>query len=161
MGEGPGTLLFGRRTFEMFESFWPTVLAAGGAVPDPHAPGRENPGMRAMAEWLDSAEKLVFSRTRAESRWRNTRFLGALTPDAVRALKDAPGGDMMIFGSGSVVSALSEHGLVDEYRLLVTPILLGGGESLVRGLPRHVRLSLVEAKAYPEGNVSLRYAPVR
>jgi dihydrofolate reductase len=159
MGEGAGTLLFGRRTFDMFESFWPNVLKADGNVPDPHAPGRENPGMRAMAEWLDGAEKLVFSRTRDGAAWRNTRFLGELTPGAVEALKREPGRDIMIFGSGSVVSQLSDHGLVDEYWLLVTPVLLGGGRSLVEGLSRRVRLSLVEAKPYPEGNVGLRYAP--
>lgn len=154
---GTGTLLFGRRTYEMFESFWPHAADASGTAADPHAPGR-SPEMRAMAEWINAATKLVFSRTRKEVTWRNSRLLSELDPGEIEALKSGPGGDIMIFGSGSIVSQLTAHGLIDEYQLVVSPLLLGSGRPVVSGVPKSLKLELVEAKAFPSGNVRLRYA---
>lgn len=159
--DGRGTILFGRRTYEMFESFWPHVAANADTAPDPHAPGRHSPEMLAMARWIDAAEKLVFSRTRKEVAWRNSRLLPELDPRAVEALKQAPGSDIMIFGSGTVVSQLTEHGLIDEYRFIVGPVLLGSGRSLVSGVPVSTRLELVECRQYPSGNVALSYVKSR
>lgn len=149
-------MLFGRRTYEMFESFWPHA-----ADEDPHAPGRHAPEIRAMAEWINGAEKVVFSRTRTEVPWRNSRVLAAFDPREVEALKRRPGKDIMIFGSGSIVSLLTEHGLIDEYQLVVSPTFLGSGRPVVDGLTNRVRLELLEARAYPSGNVMLRYTPAR
>jgi dihydrofolate reductase len=154
---GAGTILFGRRTYEMFESFWPHAADDSGTAADPHAPGR-SPEMRAMAEWINNATKLVFSRTRKDVTWRNSRLLPELDPGEIEALKSGPGGDIMIFGSGSIVSQLTEHGLIDEYQLVISPLLLGSGRPLVSGVPKSLKLELVEAKAFPSGNVRLRYA---
>ena len=160
MAAGPGTLLFGRRTYEAFESFWPHVAASPDDpdAPDPHAAARRSPELRAMATWLDAATKVVVSRTRAEVPWRNSRLLRELDAASVEALKREPGPDVMIFGSGSVVSQLTALGLVDEYHLVVSPVLLGGGQSLVASVPARTRLALREATSYPSGNVVLRYA---
>ena len=153
-----GTILFGRRTYEMFESFWPMVAAADGPdAPDPHPPGRFSPELRAMARWIDQATKLVFSRTRTAAPWTNSRILGEFDPAKVEAIKGEPGSNIMIFGSGSIVSQLTEHELIDEYHLVVGPVLLGGGKTLVSGVPASLRLELIEAKPYPNGNVMLRY----
>ncbi|HEX8244096.1 MAG TPA: dihydrofolate reductase family protein [Longimicrobium sp.] len=149
---GNDTILFGRRTYEMFESFWPHALDQ-----DPHGGGR-SPEMRTMAEWINAADKLVFSRTRKDVTWRNSRLLAELDPREIAALKSGPGKDVMIFGSGSVVSQLTGHGLIDEYRFVVGPLLLGAGRSLISGVPKSLRLDLVEAKTFPSGNVMLRYA---
>lgn len=150
------TLLFGRRTYEMFESFWPHAEDE-----NPHAPGQHAPEMRAMARWINGADKRVFSRARTEVPWRNSRLHPEFDPREIEALKSGPGKDIMIFGSGSIVSLLTEHGLVDEYHFVVTPTLLGTGRSLVSGVPRTLRLELLEARAYPSGNVVLRYAPAK
>ncbi|HSU15488.1 dihydrofolate reductase family protein [Longimicrobium sp.] len=150
---GSGTILFGRRTYDMFESFWPHALDA-----NPHAPGQHSPEIRAMAQWINDAEKIVFSRTRTEVPWRNSRLLPEFDPREIEALKSRPGNGIMIFGSGSIVSQLTEHGLIDEYHFIVAPILLGGGRTLVSGVPASVRLDLVEATPFPSGNVRLRYA---
>ncbi len=155
---GSDTILFGRRTYEMFESFWPHVASDSPDAPDPHAAGRLSPEMRAMGIWINEATKIVFSRTRKDVTWRNSRIVPELDPREVEALKAQPGKDIMVFGSGSVVSKLTEHALVDEYRFVVGPILLGSGRSLVSGVPRSLRLDLLEARAYPSGNVMLRYA---
>jgi dihydrofolate reductase len=157
-----GTLLFGRKTYEQFESFWPGVLADDAPDgPDPHAPGRRSPEMRAIAGVLDAATKIVFSRTRRDAAWRNTRFVGEIDRGAVEALKAEPGGDIMIFGSGTVVSRLAELDLIDEYRFVVGPVLLGGGRTLVDGVSRRAALRLTECKAYPNGNVALTYERAR
>lgn len=154
---GTGTILFGRRTYEMFESFWPHALDDSGTAEDPHAAGRRSPELRAMAEWINAAEKHVWSRTRHAVTWNNSHLMGEFDPGAVQALKDAPGKDMMIFGSGQIVSLLTRHGLIDEYQFIVGPVLLGSGKPLVTGVPEMVKLELAEATPFPSGNVRLRY----
>jgi dihydrofolate reductase len=110
-----------------------------------------------MAVWLNEATKLVFSRTLNDVTWRNSRLLGDIDPAAIEAMKHEPGGDMMIFGSGSIASQLTEHGLIDEYRFVINPVLLGRGQSLLRDVPNSAKLKLVEARPYASGNVMLRY----
>jgi dihydrofolate reductase len=151
------TILFGRRTYEMFESYWPKVVDDSPVAPDPHDPRRRSPQIRAVGEWINEAAKLVFSRTRQDVTWKNSRLLHALDPREIEALKQRPGKDIMIFGSGSVVSQLTEHGLIDEYQLVVGPVFLGGGRPLLSGVPASTRLALLESRAYPSGNVKLRY----
>ncbi|HEX4418367.1 MAG TPA: dihydrofolate reductase family protein [Kofleriaceae bacterium] len=154
------TMLFGRKTYELFASFWPRV-ADEPSPPDPHQSGRHPPQMRKMAVWINETAKLVVSSTLTAPGWRNVRVLPGFDPHALAALKQQPGKDIIVFGSGSIVSQLAEHGLVDEYQLLVNPLLLGTGNPLFRGLSRRVPLALLEARPYPSGNVMLRYAPKR
>jgi dihydrofolate reductase len=158
---GGGTMLLGRRTYEMFESFWPHVLDGSADAPDPHAAGRRSPEMRAMAVWINDATKLVVSRSRETVTWKNSRLLRDLDPREIEALKREPGSDILVFGSGTVASRLTELGLVDEYQLIVSPTLLGGGRSLLDGVSRPVGLELLEATPSKAGNVRLRYAPRR
>jgi dihydrofolate reductase len=156
---GFDTVLFGRRTYEMFGSFWPHALDESSTAPDPHGP-RRSPAMRAMAVFLNEATKLVFSRTLKEKglTWKNSRLLPKLDPREIEALKKGPGKDMIVFGSGSVVSELAGHGLVDEYQIVVNPVLLGSGRTLLSGVPKSQKVKLLESKSYPSGNVTLRYA---
>ncbi|HEU0093838.1 MAG TPA: dihydrofolate reductase family protein [Vicinamibacteria bacterium] len=156
---GQGAILFGRRTYEMFQAFWPHALEDPGTAPDPHMPGRRSPEVRAMAVWINEAAKIVFSKTLEDVTWKNTRLLHAFDPREVEAMKKQPGPDMLIFGSGSIASQLTEHGLIDEYRFVVGPVFLGSGRPLISGVPKSSRLDLLEAKTYPSGNVMLRYAP--
>ena len=155
------TMLFGRRTYDMFESFWPHVLKDPATAPDPHNPGRHTPEMRSLAEWINAAKKIVFSKTRGEVSWTNSELRRDIVPREIEALKAQPRKTIMLFGSGSVVSRLSELGLIDEYQLVVCPVLLGGGRSLVSGMPGRVSLELLEARPFPSGNVMLRFAPKR
>ena len=152
-----GTILFGRRTYEMFESFWPHALDQPGGVPDPHSPTRNSSAMRAMAVWINNAIKIVFSKTRKDVTWKNSRLIREFNPREVEAMKRESKNDIMIFGSGSIASLLTQHGLIDEYQLIVGPVLLGNGRPLISGVPNTVRLELVESKPYKSGNISLRY----
>ena len=149
------TVLFGRRTYEMFLGFWPRVVDESPTAPDPHGP-RRSTELRAMGMWLTEATKLVFSRTLKEAPWKNSRIVPQLDPAAIAAMKQQPGKDMIIFGSGSLVSQLTQAGLIDEYRFIVTPVLLGDGRRLFT--ETRAGLELVESKATVAGNVMLRYA---
>jgi dihydrofolate reductase len=154
-------MLFGRRTYDMFESFWPKVLSDGGTAPDPHRPGRHTPEARALAVWINAAKKIVFSKTRKDVPWTNSELRPDIVPREIDALKAQPGKTIMLFGSGSVVSRLSDLGLIDEYQLVVCPVLLGGGHQLVRGMSRRLSLELIEARPFTSGNVMLRFSPKR
>jgi dihydrofolate reductase len=121
--DSDNVVLFGRRTYDMFEGFWPNALDDDSPdAPNPHGP--RSAAMRAMAFWLNEATNVVFSRTRKEVSWNNSRLLDDIDAAAIDAMKKKPGRDMLIFGSGSVVSQLTERGLVDEYQFVVSPILL-------------------------------------
>lgn len=152
------TILFGRRTYDMFESFWPHALEQGKVASDPHRPGRTSPALREMAVFINEATKLVWSHTRKQVTWKNSRLLHEFDPRELEALKQQPGKNMMVFGSGSLTSLLIAHGLLDQLHLIVNPVLLGDGLSLVSTVTRRTRLELLESKAYPTGNVRLRYA---
>ena len=151
-------MLFGRRTYEMFEHFWPTVQGAQPA-PDPHDPNRKTETIAAMAAWINRTQKLLISKTRAQLSWQNSHLLGEFRAEKLQELKAQPGKDIIVFGSGSIVSQLSAHGLVDEYQFIVSPLLLGSGKAVVSGVEGTRPLELLEAKAYDSGNVVLRYAP--
>ncbi len=152
------TVLFGRRTYESFAAFWPHALDAEAGASDPHSAGRRSPAIRAMATMLNEATKLVFSRTLKEVTWRNSRVVHEFDPREIETMKSQPGKDMIIFGSGSIVSQLTQHGLVDEYQFVVTPIFIGSGRPLLSGVSTTSKLDLLAARPYQSGNVMLRYA---
>jgi dihydrofolate reductase len=153
------TVLFGRRTYELFERFWRTALKDSATAPDPHRPGQQSREHRVIAVWMNEATKLVFSRALKEVTWNNARLFHELDVSEIAAMKQRPGKDMMIFGSGSIVSQLTQHGLIDEYQFVVCPVFLGDGRRLLEGLSKSVTLELLETRKYPSGDVSLRYAP--
>ena len=155
---GSGTILFGRRTYDFFEGFWRQFDDDRSApVPNPHRPGQSSQELRAMADFINDATKVVFSTTREDVSWRNSRLLRQLDPHEIEAMKREPGPDMLVFGSGSIVTQLTAHGLIDEYQFVVSPILIGSGRPLLGDLSTSLQLNLLEAKAYPTGNVKLRY----
>ena len=103
--------------------------------------------------------KLVFSKTLQNVTWKNSCVLHELDRHEIETLKNQPGKNMILFGSGSVASQLTQHGLIDEYQFVVCPILLGSGRPLLSNVSKNLRLDLLEAKQYESGDVLLRYAP--
>jgi dihydrofolate reductase len=142
--KGDGVLLFGRITYEMMVSYWPTPAAQ-----------QANP---IVAERMNSGQKLVFSRTLKDATWKNTRVLTGDIAAEVRKLKDAAGDGIVILGSGSVVSQLGQAGLIDEYQVVVIPVVLGSGKKLFDGVNQP--LSLTKHRTFNNGKVFLSYAPV-
>jgi dihydrofolate reductase len=154
------TVLFGRRTYEIFERFWRhLVVDASGTVPDPHRPGRRSSEHGVMAIALNRMTKIVFSRSMKEATWENSRLIRELDPRDIQHIKSQPGKDLIIFGSGSIVTELTRHGLIDEYQFAICPVLLGSGKLLLSNLSKRLPLELREAKTLPSGDIILRYAP--
>ena len=144
---GTGELLFGRVTYDMMAAFWPTPQAAQ-MLPQVAA------GMNAM-------RKYVVSRTLRDARWENTTVLGGDLVADVRALKARRGPDIVILGSGSVVSQLTEAALVDGYQLVLSPTVLGTGRTLFETVERRLSLRLTNSRAFKNGNVVVWYEPDR
>jgi len=142
---GDGALLFGRVTYEMMAGFWPTPQA------------RET--MPAVAEGMNSMPKVVFSRTLREASWQNTRLVKGDMIAEVRRMKKEPGPDMVILGSGSVVSQLAEAGLIDALQIVVNPIVLGRGRTLFETVKKTIPLRRVGSRPFGNGNVVLSYEP--
>jgi dihydrofolate reductase len=142
---GGGTLLFGRITYEMMASFWPTPLAAQQ--------------MPLVAERMNNLPKVVFSRTLHNVSWNNTKLVKGDMTSEVRRLKQEPGEDMVIFGSGTLVSQLAREGLIDEYQIVVDPVALGKGRTMFDGIKEKLPLKLKKTRTFGNGNVLLCYEP--
>ncbi len=142
---GGGTLVFGRRTYEMMKSFWPTPQAAR-AFPR-------------VAERMNQGAKVVFSRALEKADWANTRLIRGDLVEETRALKQEEGQGLAILGSGRIVAQLSLAGLIDEYQLVVNPVVLGAGRTLFEGAPGRQNLNLVESRVFKSGKVYLCYRP--
>jgi dihydrofolate reductase len=143
----PDTILFGRLTYQMFENYWPHVAM------DPNA----SKDARATADELNQMTKLVFSKTLQGVSWENARLISGDVTDEVRKLRQGEGADLTIFGSGTVVQQLSNEGLMDEYLIILTPVVLGSGKALFKDAKR-MDLKLLEARNFQSGNVLLHYA---
>jgi dihydrofolate reductase len=143
--KGGGVLLFGRVTYELMASYWPTPDAL-----------KKDP---VVAERMNSLPKVVFSRTMASASWSNTTLKGDLAAE-VRRLKEAPGESMVILGSGSIVSQLTTMGLIDEYQFVVTPVVLGKGKTMFDGIKEKLPLKLTKTRSFGNGKVFLRYERV-
>lgn len=140
---GNGELLFGRVTYNMMAAFWPTPQAAK-MLPKVAA------GMNAM-------RKTVFSRTLDTVSWQNTILMKGDLVTEVRRLKQQPGPDIVIMGSGSIVSQLTQARLIDEYQLVLNPIVVGRGRSLFETVVDKVSLTLTKTQSFRNGNVVMWY----
>lgn len=152
-----GAMMFGRKTFQGFASFWPTQLGDSPTAEAPHGPARRSEALKKMAVWIDRAEKLVFSNTLKDATWNGTKLLGAFDPAKVEDIKRGQGPNIMIFGSGSICSLLTEHGLIDDYTFVLSPIVIGSGASPIRDVAGKVALKLADVKQFEHGNVRLHY----
>jgi dihydrofolate reductase len=159
-----GAMIFGRKTYEMFAAFWPKAVAPtpddSETAPDPHAP-RRTKELHAMGVWLNAAQKWVASRTLQKASWSGTEIVREIDHATIERIKAEAKNDLMIFGSGSIVSRLTELGCIDEWRLVVSPLFLARGRSIFAEMKAPAKVELAEAKAYPNGNVLLRYVRVR
>jgi dihydrofolate reductase len=136
------TLLFGRVTYELMAGYWPT---ADGTI----------------AEFMNRVPKVVFSRTLSQVDWANTTLIKEHAAAEVAKIKQRPGGDIFVFGSADFSQTLMRHGLVDEYRFGINPVLLGKGTPFFKGGEKQSGLKLIETRPLNSGVVILHYEPVR
>jgi len=137
------TIVFGRATYEHMAAYWPS------------APKDE------IAEAMNSLPKIVFSRTLDQAEWNNSRLVKGDAANEIAKLKQQPGKDMVILGSAMLASALLQAGLIDEYRVILTPILLGAGNPMFQGIEGRIRLKLEKTKLLRSGVVVLYYQKAR
>ena len=144
--EAGNTLIFGRTTYEMMKSWWPTPPAIAS---DPK-----------MAAVVNDSPKIVFSRkleaVEEGPNWKNITLRHEIDPGQVRAVKTK--GDLTILGSGSIVRQFANLGLMDEYSLVVVPVVLGRGKALFEGVEK-TQVELLESRSFKNGLVFLRYKP--
>jgi len=137
-----GMLLFGRLTYQGMADYW---QKAEGEI----------------ADFMNTVPKAVFSRTLKEVNWNNTRLITSDTEQAVAKLKQEPGNDLYIYGSANLSAGFMKAGLIDEYRIGVAPVVLGGGTPLFKPPADRLPLKLLEARPLQSGGVILRYEPAR
>jgi dihydrofolate reductase len=140
-----GTLLFGRTTYDLMTGYWPTPLA------------REHDPV--VAERMNQLPKVVFSRTLDHASWNNTKLLKGDLATEVRKLKNESGPGMAILGSGSIVAQLASLGLIDEYQVVVNPVVLGKGRTMFDGVKERLSLRPTKTRTFANGNVYLCYEP--
>ena len=138
-------LIFGRVTYELMAGYWPTQAALSD---DP-----------VVAKKMNSIPKIVFSRTLDRAGWNNTRLVRDDNKKECAKLKQQSGKDIFIFGSASLAATFKELGLIDEYRIMISPILLGQGNSLFKPSEKRLELRLIKTKIFRSGNVLLCYEP--
>lgn len=138
-------LLFGRLTYEVMASYWPTPEAI-----------KDFP---IVAEGMYKAEKIVFSRTLKKAEWNNTRIMKDNIVEEIRKLKRISGKDMTILGSGSIVTQFAERGLIDEYQIMLDPVVLGDGTPIFKDIKHKLYLKLTETRTFKSGVVLLCYEP--
>jgi dihydrofolate reductase len=140
-------LLFGRVTYEMMAGFWPTPEAYKSAP--------------AVAEGMNNAEKIVFSRTLKKAAWKNTTLVNGEIVEAVKKLKQSPGKDMTILGSGSIVSQFADQDLIDDFQIMVDPVAIGDGTPIFKDIRHKLDLRLTGTRTFKSGVVLLSYQPMR
>lgn len=144
---GGGMLLFGRVTYALMASYWPTPMA------DQNLP--------TVARGMNSAPKAVFSRTLERAEWNNTRLIKGDLVAEVRKLKDEAGPGMAILGSGSIVAQLAAADVIDEYQMMINPVVLGKGRTMFEGLPKQLNLTPLKTRRFNNGKVFLSLEPTR
>jgi dihydrofolate reductase len=140
-----GVLLFGRITYELMAGYWPTPAAM-----------RSNP---IVAEQMNDLPKVVFSRTLDHASWHNTRLVQGDPAAEVRRMKQELGMDIVILGSGTIVAQLTQEHLIDEYQVVVIPVVLGQGRTMFQGIQERLPLKLTKTRTFDNGNVLLCYEP--
>lgn len=143
--EKDNILLFGRVTYEMMYAFWPTSHAMEL--------------MPVVAEGMNKAEKIVFSRTMNKAEWNNTRVVHGNMAEEVRKMKQGSK-DMVILGSGSIVTQLADEGLIDEYQIMISPVVISDGVPIFKDIKHQLNLKLISTRTFKSGAVVLTYEPV-
>jgi dihydrofolate reductase len=143
--DATGMLLFGRVTYQGMASYW---TSPDGIKDDADVANRMN-----------ALPKAVFSRTLDKADWNNTRLIKTNIPEEILKLKQASGKDIALFGSANLMATLVQHNLIDEYRLMINPVVLGKGGPLFAETLGPLKLKLLQARPFKNGNVLLSYQP--
>ncbi len=138
-----GAILLGRVTYEGMASYYPTPEAKAG--------------FPKLTRLMNTLPKVVFSRTLQQAEWNNTRLIKDNIAEEILKMKQEPGDDLAIYGSAALVSNLLQMNLIDEHRVLVSPVLIGSGTPLFKNIGHKVNLKLLKTRMFHSGSVLLYY----
>jgi dihydrofolate reductase len=143
------TILFGRVTYQMMAEFWPSDTAL---AEDPET-----------AQHMNDASKIVFSHTLNQADWQNTTLIKEDAIQKIKKLKAQPGKDLAIFGSSNLCANLinQDPEIIDEYRIMIMPTILGQGTRLFEGLQTNLKLTKTQVREFGNGNVLVVYQPAK
>ncbi|MBL0386793.1 dihydrofolate reductase family protein [Tumebacillus sp. ITR2] len=145
------TVIWGRGTYQMMHSYWTSVPS------DPSSSQHELD----HAEWIEKTAKIVFSTSLEKVEWNNSRLVKEDVEEEIKNLKQQPGKDMVILGSPRLAHYLMQLDLIDEYKITVSPVLIGSGLPLFQGLKEKINLKLIENKTFDSGAIALVYQTIR
>ena len=151
MTDKADTALYGRVTYEMMQSYWPTA----GEQPNASKHDKEH------SAWYNKVSKIVLSKTISEKGLKNTTVISYQLTDNINKIKKQDGKNILIFGSPTASHSLLSHGLIDEFWIFVNPILLGHGIPLFKGVTETTKLKLIETKTFSCGVIALHYETMR
>ncbi len=155
MLESVDTCILGRVMYPDYEQYWLAVLAnPTGSLPLRGKSATKNE--IAYARWADKTPHIVVSKTLAEVEWKTARIVRDV--EEIRKLKQQPGKDMYVVGGATLVSSLMNAGLIDEVKVMVNPVILGGGKALFKDVNERKSLELVRTRPLKSGKVSLTYS---
>jgi len=138
-------LLFGRVTYDLMAGYWTSVSAE---TDDP-----------VVANKMNTLPKIVFSRTMQRAEWENTRLIHTEIKEEISKIKNQPGKDIFVFGSADLVSSLMELDLIDEFRMMINPVVIGQGKPLFVNIKKNMNFNLIKTRVFNSGNVLLYYVP--
>ena len=147
MTDKADTALYGRVTYEMMQSYWPTA----GEQPNASKHDKEH------SAWYNKVSKVILSKTLIEKGLDNTTVISDHLADNIHKIKEQEGKDIIIFGSPRASQSLLNEGLIDEFWLFINPIILGKGMPLFKDITDTTKLKLIEAKTFPCGVIALHY----
>lgn len=140
-------LLFGRVTYQMMASYWPTPMALQNSPK--------------VAEGMNRSEKIVFSNTLQKADWSGTKIVSSDIIKRMNELKSSSKKNMTLLGSGTILSQFADHNLIDEYQVLVDPVMIGSGTSIFKCVKRGPELRLTNSRTFKSGAILLCYEPIR
>lgn len=144
------TVIWGRATYQMMHNYWPSMLS------NPEASEHE----RNHAEWIEKTEKIVFSTTLDKVEWNHSRLVKDHVEDEINKLKQQSGKDMIILGSPRFAHYFMQLGLIDEYKITISPVLICEGLRLFQGIQEKTNLKLIENKTFASGAIGLHYQKI-
>ncbi len=145
------TIIWGRGTYQMMHSYWPTMIS------NPEASEHE----RNHAAWIENVTKIVFSTTLDHVEWKNSKLVKENVEETIKNLKNQEGNDIIILGSPRLAHYLMQLNLIDEFKISVSPVLVGSGLPLFQGIKEKLNLKLIENKTFESGAIGLMYQTVR
>lgn len=145
------TILLGRLTYQIWERYWPA------AATDPSSTKNDIE----FSRYADETPKVVFSKTLDNVKWQNTRLIKDNIAEEIAKMKQRPGKDLALAGGAGIAQTFTNLGLIDRYRLLVHPVVLGKGKPLFKDIKTRIKLRLVNMMTYKNGVVGLDYEPDR